>query len=185
LYATDAAVLAAGDLVDLEPLRRSGRLAFRYRRQAEALIARAARSAERHALPDRTPRTAGLRFARGKPEAVALLNQLSADFALDAPPGTPPLWVSSLVRSLAHQQHLRRLGYAAVLPSSHCAGYAIDIEIAWFRRFDAHRALQGVLLDRQDAADVNVIDEGQAWHVCVSPAAAPGLRRAFDAEIGG
>ena len=114
-----------------------------------------------------------------------MLNQLATEFAALAPSGTPPLWVTSLVRSLAHQQHLRRLGYAAVLPSSHCAGYAIDIEIAWFRRFDAHRALQGVLLDRQDAGDVNVIDEGQAWHVCVSPAAAPGLRRAFDAGIGG
>lgn len=185
MYATDGAVLGSADLVDLEPLRRDGLLAFRYRRQAEALLTRAARSAERRALPDRTPRTAGLRFTRTRPEAVVLLNQLSAAFAAAAPPGTPPLWVTSLVRSVAHQRHLRRLGYSAMLPSAHCAGYAMDIEISWFRRFDAHRALQGLLLDRQSAGDINVIDEGQAWHVCVSPAAATGLRYAYQAEMGG
>jgi len=185
MYLTDGAVLGAAELVDLEPLRRAGRLGFRYRRQADALLTRAARSAERRALPDRTPRTAGLRFCRTRPEAAALLNRLSAAFAEIAPPGTPPLWVTSLVRSVAHQRHLRRLGYSALLPSSHCAGYAMDIEISWFRRFDAHRALQALLLDCQGAGEINVIDEGQAWHVCISPAAAAGLRRAFDAEIGG
>jgi hypothetical protein len=185
MYATDRTVLGCADLVDLEPLRRDGRLGFRYRRQAEALLARAARSAERRALPDRAPRTAGLRLARTRPESVALLNQLSDAFAVAAPPGTPPLWVTSLTRSIAHQRHLRRLGYSAMLPSSHCAGYAVDIEISWFRRFDAHRALQGLLLDRQGAGDINVIDEGQAWHVCISPGAVPGLRRAFKAEMGG
>jgi hypothetical protein len=185
MYGTDAAVLSSPDLVDLEPLRRGGRLGFRYRRQAEALLTRAARSAERRAWPDRTPRTAGLRFTRIRSEAVALLNQLSAEFAAAAPPGTPPLWVTSLVRSIAHQQHLRALGYAAMLPSSHCAGYAMDIEISWFRRFGAHQALAALLLDRQDAGDINVIDEGQVWHVCISPAAAAGLRRAYAAEMGG
>jgi hypothetical protein len=185
MYATDDAVLGSADLVDLEPLRRERLLGFRYRRQAEALLTRAARSAERRTLPDRTPRTAGLRFTRIRPEAVVLLNQLGAAFATAAPPGTPPLWVTSLVRSVAHQRHLRRLGYSAILPSAHCAGYAMDIEISWFRRFDAHRTLQALLLDRQATGDINVIDEGQAWHVCVSPAAASGLRRAFEAEIGG
>ncbi len=185
MYATEAEVLGSADLVDLEPLRRGGQLGFRYRRQAEALLARAARAAERRAWPGRTPRTAGLRFVRTRPEAVALLNRLSADFAMAAPPGTPPLWVTSLVRSVAHQQHLRALGYAAMLPSSHCAGCAMDIEISWFRRFDAHQALRALLLDRQEAGDISVIDEGQAWHVCISPAAAAGLRRAFDTEMGG
>jgi hypothetical protein len=185
MYVTDAAVLGAADLVDLEPLRRAGRLGFRYRRQAETLLARAARSAERRAWPGRTPRTAGVRFAFARPEAVALLNQLSAGFAAAAPAGTPPLWVTSLVRSIAHQQHLRSLGYAATLPSSHCAGYAMDIEFSWFRRYNAHQTLAALLLDRQDDGDINVIDEGQVWHVCISPTAVAGLRRAYAAEIGG
>src|SRR5713226_251 len=91
MYATEAEVLGSADLVDLEPLRRGGQLGFRYRRQAEALLARATRAAERCAWPGRTPRTAGLRFVRTRPEAVVLLNRLSADFAMAAPPGTPPL----------------------------------------------------------------------------------------------
>ena len=105
-----------------------------------------------------------------------LLNQVAADFARLAPGGTPPLWVTSLARSVAHQRHLRSLGYAALLPSAHCIGYAADIEMAWFRQFQADGVLQGLLLDRQRAGEVNVVDEGQAWHVCVCPGAGRALR---------
>ena len=113
--------------------------------------------------------TAGLWLARARPQAVALLNQIAVTFAELAPAGTPPLWVTSLARSVEHQRRLRALGYAALLPSSHCAGYAADVEMSWFRRFGAHRALQEVLLDWQRRGDISVIDEGQAWHVCLRP----------------
>ena len=66
---------------------------------------------------------------------------LSADPPLrSSPPGTPPLWVTSLTRSVGHQRHLRSLGYAALLPSAHCVGYAADVEMSWFRRFGADQA---------------------------------------------
>jgi hypothetical protein len=39
--------------------------------------------------------------------------------------------------------------------------------------------LQSILLDRQAAGEINVIDEGQAWHVCIRPGAAGGLLRAI------
>jgi hypothetical protein len=175
-YQTDADVLGAGDLLDLDVLRRDRMLLFRYRRQASSLVARAARSAERLAVPDRVPHTAGLRFACARPELIVLLNQVASDFARLAPGGTPRLWVTSLARSVAHQRHLRSLGYAALLPSSHCIGYAADIEMAWFRQFQADGVLQGLLLDRQRAGEINVVDEGQAWHVCVCPGAGRALR---------
>jgi hypothetical protein len=180
-YATDAIVRRAADLVELEPFRSAGRLRFRYRRQAETRLARAAR----RAWPDRTPRIPGLRLTCARPETVALLNQISGELASAAPLDMPVLWVTSLVRSVAHQQHLRALGLAAMQPSSHCAGYAMDIEISWSQRFDAHRVLRGLLLDRQDRGDINVIDTDQAWHLCISPAATAGLRRAFEAEAAG
>ena len=60
------------------------------------------------------------------------------------------------------------------MPSAHCVGYAADIEIRWYRRFHAHRILRGLLLDRQRANQVNIIDEGQAWHVCPHPDIASG-----------
>ena len=70
---------------------------------------------------------------------------------------------------MTHQVRLRELGYAALLPSAHCVGYAADVEVAWYRKFHAHRMLRGLLIDRQRAGEVNVIAEGSAWHVCLRP----------------
>ena len=173
-YQTDGDVRDAGDLVDLDVLEVEGQLSFRYRNQATTLVARAARSAERRALPGRSPKTAGLWLARARPRAVAWLNDVAEDFASIAPEGTPPLWVTSVARSVEHQRHLKSLGYIAPLPSAHCVGVAADIEMKWYRRFRAHRILRGLLLDRQRAGQVNVIDEGQAWHVCLHPDIAGG-----------
>jgi hypothetical protein len=175
-YPTDADVLGSPDLLNLDALQQGGLLLFRYRHQAGSFVGRAARSVERRALPGRRPMTAGLWLARARPQAVALLNQIAAQFASLAPAGTPPLWVTSLARSVEHQRRLRALGYAALLPSSHCVGYAADIEMAWFRRFGAHHALQAVLLEHQRGGDVSVIDEGQAWHVCLRPGVTYGSR---------
>jgi Family of unknown function (DUF5715) len=175
-YPTDADVLSGSELLDLDALAQGGLLRFQYRHQATSFLGRAARLAERRVLPRRRPRTAGLQIARARPQTVALLNQLATRFAELAPPGTPPLFVTSLTRSVEHQQRLHTLGYAALLPSSHCVGYAADIEMAWFRRFRAQRPLREVLLDRQDAGEINVIDEGQAWHICVRPGVSFGSR---------
>lgn len=179
-YETDADLLDATELTDLDELDAIGQLSFRYRHQAVTLVSRAARSAQRRTLPGRTPKTAGLWLAKAMPRAVAWLNQLADDFAEIAPAGTPPLWVTSLTRSAAHQRRLRDLGYAAPLPSAHCVGYAADIEMAWYRRFHAHRVLRALLLDRQDADEVNVIDEGQSWHVCLRPSSTVSGPRGLD-----
>ncbi len=81
-----------------------------------------------------------------------------------------------MARSVAHQHRLRSLGYPAVLPTPHCVGYAVDVEMAWFRRFRGRLgALACLLLERQDSGDANIIDEGQVWHVCVNPAAPRGF----------
>jgi hypothetical protein len=176
-YVKDSDVLTSPDLIDLDELEQAGQLRFRYRHQADTLLTRAARSAQRRALPGRSPRTAGLWLARTRPQAVAWLNQLADEFGQLAPAGTPPLWVTSMARSVTHQRHLKSLGYIALLPSAHCVGYAVDIEMAWYRRFHAHRILRGLLLDRQRADEVNVIDEGQAWHVCLRPEIVRGPRR--------
>ena len=175
-FQTDADVFASPGLLDLEVLRRDSRLLFRYRLQPSTLVGRATRSAARRTVPARSPQTAGLRFAYARAEMVVLLNQIAADFSLLVPRGTPRLWVTSMARSVAHQEHLRDLGYAAVVRSAHCVGYAADVEMTWFRRFGADQMLQRVLLERQHAGEVNVIDEGQAWHVCIRPGAGRALR---------
>jgi hypothetical protein len=183
-FATDAQVDTSTDLVDLEWLRRRDLIRFRYTEQPATVVGRGWRAMRRRLRPDATPRTAGLRFRRTRREMVALLNDIGREFALAAPPGTPPLWVTSLVRSAEHQYRLRRLGYAAMVPSGHCLGWAADLEMTWFARFGARDTLARLLLDRQDAGELNVVDEGQAWHVCLAPAARRRLRRAYEAEMG-
>lgn len=173
---SDADVLASVDLLNLDGLRRGGMVTFNYRHQATNVIARAVRVAERAAAPSRAPAAAGLRLACARAELIVLLNRIAADFARLAPPGTPRLWVTSLTRSVAYQRELRALGYAALLPSAHCAGYAADVEMKWYRNFGADHILQAVLLGHQRDGNINVIDEGQAWHVCVRPGAGRALR---------
>ncbi|MFI7607810.1 hypothetical protein ACIBTV_22070 [Micromonospora sp. NPDC049366] len=183
-FLTDAQVEGSADLVDLEWLRRRDLLRFRYRQQPGSLLGRGLQAARRRLRPDASPRTAGLFARRARREVVALLNDLGREFAATAPPGTPPLWVTSLTRSAEHQYRLRRLGYSAMLPSGHCLGYAADVEMAWFERFGARDALAELLLARQESGEVNVVDEGQAWHLCVAPSARRRLRRAYEAEMG-
>ncbi|MEV4495940.1 DUF5715 family protein [Micromonospora arborensis] len=183
-FVTDDQVNGSADLVDLEWLRRRDLLRFRYQEQPATVLGRAARGLRRRLRPDATPQTAGLLFRRARREVVALLNDLAREFAAAAPPNTPPLWVTSLVRSAEHQYRLRRLGYAAMLPSGHCLGYSVDVELTWFERFGAREALAELLLARQETGDINVIDEGQAWHLCLAPAARRRLRRAYEAEMG-
>ncbi|MGC4856037.1 DUF5715 family protein [Micromonospora sp. DT4] len=184
VFHTADQVNGSAELVDLEWLRRRDLLRFRYQEQPATVLGRAARGLRRRLRPDATPHTAGLLFRRGRREVVALLNELGREFAAAAPPGTPPLWVTSLVRSTEHQYRLRRLGYAAMLPSGHCLGYSVDVELTWFARFGARDALAELLLARQEAGDLNVIDEGQAWHLCLAPTARGRLRRAYEAEMG-
>ncbi|MFF5174521.1 DUF5715 family protein [Micromonospora sp. NPDC000089] len=181
---TDEQVNTHPDLVDLEWPRRRGLIAFRYQEQPATVLGRGVRAVRRRVRPDATPRTAGVKFRRARREVVALLNDIAREFDRSTPAGTPPLWVTSLTRSAEHQYQLRRLGYAAMVPSGHCLGWAVDVELDWFGRFGVRDTLAGILLARQAAGEVNVVDEGQAWHVCVAPAAQARLRSAYEAEMG-
>lgn len=175
-YADTAAIRGDAALLDLHRLRRAGALRFDFATQPSSVPARAAARVRRRVRPDARPAGAGLRFAAARPEMVRLLGDVAEAFAAHAPRGTPPLWVTSLVRSVEHQRRLSALGYPARLPSSHCLGWAADVEVAWFERFGAAGALREVLLDLRDRGVANVIPEGQAWHLCPSPAHAARLR---------
>jgi Family of unknown function (DUF5715) len=182
-FASDADVLSSRELVDLGPLTSARKLGFQYRTQPAGLAGRAKDWMQHKVLPGIRPRVAGLRFTRSRPVVIALVNQIARQFAAVLPPGTPRLWVTSMVRSVEHQHHLRALGYTALLPSSHCAGYACDLEMKWFRRFDPGNVLARLLLDRQEAGQLNFIDEGKQWHVCVSPRACEDLLVAYHDQL--
>jgi hypothetical protein len=184
-FVSNADVLNSAELVDLRLLKSAKLLQFQYRAQPAGLPGRVRDWAQRQALPAIRPRTAGLRFTRSRPAVVAVVNQIASELAAALPPRTPRLWVTSMVRSVQHQRRLRSLGYAAVLPSSHCVGYACDLEMHWFRRFDQDNLLARLLFERQEAGQLNVIDEGQARHLCVNPLACGELQAAYDAQLRG
>ncbi|GGM07221.1 MULTISPECIES: hypothetical protein [Micromonospora] len=183
-FATDTAVHTSPELVDLEWLRRRGLIGFGYRQQPVSPLGRGLRAAHRGLRPHAAPRTAGLPFRRGRREIIALLNDLAREFAAGAPPGTPPLWVTDLAHSVEHQHRLRRLGAPTWRSGAHSQGYAVDLELDWFARFGARDTLAGILRARQAAGEINLIDQGSAWHVCLAPTARRRLRRAYEAEMG-
>lgn len=169
-FADDDAVHRSPELVSLPELRRAGTLGFRFSVSPRTLPDRAWRYARRRCAPDRTPRSSGLSYPLARPAMVGLLNDVGARFAAAAPDWRRGLWVNCIQRSEAAQQRLRDLGYSALAHSAHCAGYAADIEMDWLERHGRGDALRRVLLDLRDDGRLNVIDEGQAWHVCLSPA---------------
>ena len=182
-FASDDDVLGSAELVDLGRLRSARRLAFGYRAQPAGLPGRARDWVAHRLLPAYRPRVAGLKFTCSRPAVIAVVNQIALEFAAAMPLRTPRIWVNSMVRSVAHQRRLRSLGYAAVLPSAHCTGYACDLESSWLRQFDPDNVLGRLLLERQEAGQVNVIDEGRTWHLCINPNACGELQAAYDRQL--
>ncbi len=168
-FADDHAVNSSLDLLDLRPLRATGQIRFAFGVGSDRVLRRARDFAVQRLRPNREPRGPGLSCRLARPELIAVLNEMADQLALSAPPGTPALWVNSIVRSVVHQRRLRTLGFTALLPSAHCQGWAADVEFAWYERFGAREALREVLIEYADAGVLNVIDEGRAWHICLAP----------------
>jgi hypothetical protein len=175
-YADEAAVEDSPDLVSLPRLQSAGALRFRFAVQPEGLLGRGRDAARRRLTPRRRPQVSGMKFLVARPEMVAVLNEVADRLRKETPAGTPPLWVNSIVRSVEHQRHLSELGYSALLPSSHCLGWGADVEMTWFETFGAADSLRGILTDYRDQGVLNVIGEGQAWHLCLSPEHVPAYR---------
>ncbi|GAC58880.1 hypothetical protein GOHSU_56_00130 [Gordonia hirsuta DSM 44140 = NBRC 16056] len=188
-YENSGAVLDAADLVDLDELRARERLGFRYRRQPATVTSRAIRAVQRRLPLLSGPPGAGLRYSRARPEIVALLNLIADEYRMKCRVGSKAarggVWMNSAARSVSHQEHLRRLGYSAMRPSAHCSGYAVDIAVEWLRPTGGDEIVKRILIDRRDRGEINVIDEGPAWHVCPAPASMPSLRAYYDLQMEG
>ncbi len=182
LYETDADVFADRGLVDLPAARREGRLRFDFKVLRESFWARIGRrlylyaNRLRRLLTGSTfvrlrETTAGMRVTRCKPAMAGFLNEFALRAAdLGRRPSFRPR-VNSILRTREHQLHLIRLGYIAPVRSSHCVGYAADIEKAWYEKEEPglHSAMEEVLTEYRRAGVLNVIDEGLVWHVCLNP----------------
>ena len=169
-FAIDADVASSDELVDLVDERRQGRVGFSFGIASDGWGGRGRDFLVQRLFPGREPRGPGLSCTQVRPALLGVLNEVAAVTRAAAPPGTPPIRVTSVTRTVEHQQRLMALGFSALLPSAHCRGWAADIEVAWFERFGADGALRDVLLDYLDRGVLNVIGEGRAWHVCLNPA---------------
>ncbi|WP_138731851.1 hypothetical protein [Modestobacter excelsi] len=169
-FPDDRAVLGSPELTSLRLLQQQHRLPFSFRVGATGLAGRARNYAVRRCAPGREPQSSGLSFPLARPAMIGLLTEIATSFAQAAGGWSRGLWVNCIVRSNQGQQRLRDLGYSAFLPSAHCVGYAADLEMTWLRRNGVAAPLQQVLTGYRDAGVLNVIDEGQAWHLCLNPA---------------
>ncbi len=187
-YTDSTAVLDADDLIDLDWLRDRGRLRFRYRHQAATARTRVIRGVQRRLPFPSGPPGAGLRYPRARPEIIALLNLIADEYSAEhGGLGIGGLrggvWINSAARSVTHQEHLRMLGYSAMRPSSHCSGYAVDIAVEWLRPSGGDEVLKRILIERRQRGEINVIDEGPAWHVCPAPDSMARLRTFYDLQM--
>lgn len=143
---------------------------FRYRVSTRSWPVRARNHAVRRWAPGHEPHSSGLSYDRARPAMIALLNDVSTRFTARAPEWRRGVWVNCLVRSEAVQTRLRELGYSAAPTSSHCVGWAADVEMTWLAHHGYADPLRRVLRELAEIGTINLIDEGQAWHVCLNPA---------------
>lgn len=182
-FATDSSVELNPDLVDLDSPAIRSILGFKFLVQVDDLPRRVVRAVARRALSRVYPQSIGMRLPYARPEMVLLLNEIADELARCAP-RAPRMWVNSAVRSLTYQDQMRSRGYMAVNTSSHCVGWAADIEMQWMRDRGYGDVLAGLLLEWAERGAINVIDEGQAWHVCAHPYEAQRLRAKWNNGIG-
>lgn len=119
-----------------------------------------------------TGETIGLMNVHSKPEIIHLLNDICIEISRRARLKTPyPIVVTSILRTVEHQLHLKTLGYPAARESSHCCGYAADIENSWLRRNRPEWAkmLNEILQSYFDKGYINLIDYGNFYHICLNP----------------
>lgn len=79
--------------------------------------------------------------------------------------------VTNTLRSLEYQNKLRAFGHITPGESSHLYGYTVDIEQLWYK--ENNKTLYGKIKSHlqylEEEGQINYIDYGQIWHICLSP----------------
>jgi hypothetical protein len=126
--------------------------------------------------------TQGLTTTRCKRAAAALANEIAEAVRHDARSGRArSIMVNSMLRTVPDQHSLATWGYVAPRRSAHLAGYAIDIEKAWYERHEQRvsQSLERVILDLARRDIIYAVDEQTHWHICLDPAQIPTFESQF------
>lgn len=119
-----------------------------------------------------TGETMGLMNIYSKPEIISCLNSIAIGISTRLNLKRPyPFVVTSILRTVKHQKHLNKIGYPAADESSHCCGYAADIECNWLKinRPDIADALDEILEEYFQCSMINLIRYGNFYHICLNP----------------
>lgn len=94
------------------------------------------------------------------------LNKLCEDLGIS-------LVITNVIRSVEYQDKLVKEGHIIPNDSSHLYGYTADIEQKWYKKYAAskHKKIENHLKKLEDEGQVNYVDYGQIWHICLSPCA--------------
>ncbi|QEN05933.1 hypothetical protein EW093_14930 [Thiospirochaeta perfilievii] len=81
------------------------------------------------------------------------------------------LVVTNVIRSIEYQERLLKQGHITPYESSHLYGYSVDIDQKWYKKNDPqkHRQIVNYLTKLEDDGQVNFVDYGHIWHICLSP----------------
>lgn len=92
------------------------------------------------------------------------LNKLCSDLGTD-------IVVTNVLRSLEYQNKLLNYGHITPNESSHLYGYTVDIEQKWYKdnNTNIHKKIENHLQKLEEEGQINFVDYGRIWHICLSP----------------
>lgn len=157
----------------LDSLRKKYQLLFQYRHLKTGLLSRSQNGVRKRIdIIRRNPagNTIGMQTGYSRVEIMVLINEINANIST-AYGKQIKLQVNSILRTSENQQNLINIGYNATFFSSHCVGYAIDVERKWYALNDRRlfKIIRNCLSIYHEKEIINLIDEGVVWHVCLNP----------------
>lgn len=157
----------------LDSLRKKYQLLFQYRHLKTGVLSRSQNGVRKRIdIIRRNPagNTIGMQTGYSRVEIMVLINEINANISTVYGKQIK-LQVNSILRTFENQQNLINIGYNATFFSSHCVGYAIDVERKWYALNDRRlfKIIRDCLSIYHDKEIINLIDEGVVWHVCLNP----------------
>lgn len=116
--------------------------------------------------------TMGLMNSKAPLGMLSFLNQLALECESQTNlPGKRAIWVTSILRTAEHQDHLAKIGYYAPRGTSHIHGYSADIEQGWVKNHSKknYHIISRIIADYEEKGVINSIDYKNHWHICLHP----------------
>jgi uncharacterized protein DUF5715 len=167
-------ILIDKDIFNLKELQKKYHIEFQYRSLKKGIFSRPQNGIRKRIdIMRRNPagQTIGMESVYSRVEIIALINELNLKIS-DRYGKKIKLQINSILRTSENQHNLINIGYNATFFSSHCIGYAIDVERKWYALNDKRlfNIINDCLSGYHEKEIINLIDESIVWHLCLNPA---------------